>query len=252
MSILLEALRKSERNQQSREVPTIHTGDQSGPVAESLKTGPFVLIIAAVLLLSGWSTWRQYRAPDNGSQPPVTLAQDKTPAASGQLASSPPGAGEGPQSRVSPAANDNTRPQQRTPVESYKGPAPDTSPPASGNTEAPPGGGTANRAAGGSTSRPAKSATASSAPVTVNPAKSVPYEPAPISYWELPDAIRADITEIKFSVLVFANNPADRFVLVNGQRFGEGDSFQPGLVVKEIRRDGIVFKYRIYEFLVER
>ena len=58
--------------------------------------------------------------------------------------------------------------------------------------------------------------------------------------------------EIKFSVLVFASDPADRFVLINGQRFGEGDSVQSGLMVKEIRREGVVFSYRLYQFLVER
>jgi hypothetical protein len=33
---------------------------------------------------------------------------------------------------------------------------------------------------------------------------------------------------------------------------GEGDSAQPGLEVKEIRREGVVFSYRLYQFLVER
>ena len=79
-----------------------------------------------------------------------------------------------------------------------------------------------------------------------------PDEPAPISYWELPDAIRSDVPEIKFSVLVYAADPADRFVLVNGQRLGQGDSIQPGLEVRDIRRDGVIFSYRLYQFLVER
>ena len=82
--------------------------------------------------------------------------------------------------------------------------------------------------------------------------KRSPEEPAPISYWELPDAVRADLQEIKFSVLVYANKPADRFVLINGERLVEGDSPQPGLKVKEIRRDGVIFSYRLYQFLVER
>ena len=73
-----------------------------------------------------------------------------------------------------------------------------------------------------------------------------------VGYWELPDAIRADIPEIKFSVLVYAGEPADRFVLINGQRLAEGDSIQQGLVVEEIRRDGVVFSFRLYQFLVER
>ena len=79
-----------------------------------------------------------------------------------------------------------------------------------------------------------------------------PRQPAPISYWELPDAIRASVPEIKFSVLVYAKNADDRFVLINGQRLGEGDNLQSGPVVKEIRRDGVIFSYRLYQFLVER
>jgi len=83
-------------------------------------------------------------------------------------------------------------------------------------------------------------------------AKPRPLEPEPITYWELPDAIRADVAEIKFSVLVYAKQPEDRFVLINGQRLIEGDSVQPGLVIEEIQRDGVTFSYRLYRFLVER
>jgi general secretion pathway protein B len=89
-------------------------------------------------------------------------------------------------------------------------------------------------------------------PVGAVPEKYHPGEPAPIGYWELPDAVRADIPEIKFSVLVYAANSADRFVLINGQRLEEGDTVQPGLEVREIRRDGVIFSYRLYRFLVER
>jgi general secretion pathway protein B len=104
---------------------------------------------------------------------------------------------------------------------------------------------------------PAATSAAPDQPVTTRPAGTEqpqrdPRETQPISYWELPDAIRESVPEIKFSVLVYAKNPADRFVLINGQRLGEGDTAQPGLVVKEIRLDGVVFSYRLYQFLVER
>lgn len=68
----------------------------------------------------------------------------------------------------------------------------------------------------------------------------------------MPDAIRSEVPEIRYSVLVYNDDPAQRFVLVNGQRLGEGDSAQPGLVVQEIRRDGVIFSYRLYKFLVTR
>jgi general secretion pathway protein B len=60
------------------------------------------------------------------------------------------------------------------------------------------------------------------------------------------------VPEIKFSVLVYAKDPADRFVLINGERMEEGDSPMSGLVVEEIRREGVLFSYRLYRFLVER
>lgn len=79
-----------------------------------------------------------------------------------------------------------------------------------------------------------------------------PGEPEPLGYWDLPDAVRADVPEIKFSVLVYATDPAQRFVLINGQRLTEGDSVKSGLVVEEIQRDGVLFSYRLYRFLVKK
>jgi len=79
-----------------------------------------------------------------------------------------------------------------------------------------------------------------------------PQEPAPISYWELPDSVRAQVPEIKFTVLVYARRPQDRFVLIEGQRLAEGDSLPSGPKIVEIRLDGVVFSYRLYRFLVAR
>jgi general secretion pathway protein B len=79
-----------------------------------------------------------------------------------------------------------------------------------------------------------------------------PEPPPPIGYWDLPDSIRSNVPEIKYSVLVYANDPSDRFVLISGEGLKEGDVVSAGLKVKEIRRDGIIFKYRLYEFLVEK
>ena len=55
MSILLEALRKSEKNQQAHEVPTIHSEDLSGQNSEPLRFLPMasMLIVALVSLLMG-------------------------------------------------------------------------------------------------------------------------------------------------------------------------------------------------------
>ena len=261
MSILLEALRKSEKNQHLRDAPSIHTENQSDPASESLPTGMLVLLLVAALFVSGWFVWHQYQPPAGSYQPPVTLAVDRD-----SVASKPVVADQGdvevtasnPKESVSPGQN-------RTPVESYEstvssdGPTHPGSPaPAAANANTTTGEKTSN---GQLTFKPAtrtepgethSRTAATGEPVGAVPEKYHPGEPAPIGYWDLPDSVRAEIPEIKFSVLVYAANPADRFVLINGQRLGEGDTAQPGLEVREIRRDGVIFSYRLYQFLVER
>jgi len=275
MSILLEALRKSENKRRPHETPTIHTEAQAGSSVEPLRTLPLALLLIAALLLTGWFVWKQYRTPAGSYQPPVTLSADqvhRVPRAA------PAEQGDGG-ATAKPPAMSGAR-QKRTPVESYQPPA-QSKPP---TTTQSPSSGSGQPAAVSRDGNPAPATAAASSsgkegPGAVspsgNPATSSnaglagkqettgtkaaiaekefhPGEPEPIGYWELPDAIRADVPEITFSVLVYAADPADRFVLINGQRLGEGDSLKPGLVVKEIRRDGVVFSYRLYQFLVER
>lgn len=246
MSILLEALRKSEKSQKKHEGPDIHADDQSGSDSESLQTGPLALLLIVALFASGWFVWRQYQLPAGSYQPPVTLSAD-------QVRTVTPVVGDGETTRTAPAGTDNDKPagQQRTPVESYQQAVEDISKPKAGKPKpAKPVSSIGNRPA--INKKPVSGKKASGKPAAAAGKKQAPHKPAPISYWELPDAIRADVPEIRFSVLVYANNPGDRFVLINGQRLGEGDSSQPGLVIQEIRRDGIVFSYRLYRFLVER
>ncbi len=240
MSILLEALRKSEKSRRTQEVPDIHADDQSAPDSESLQTGPLVLLLVAALFVSGWFVWHQYRLPAGSYQPPVELADNKTRPVT------TPVAGEDGTPQAKPAG------QQRTPVETYQQTAEETPQPEAG--EQRPGKPDPSRTDRRPTGQQPASGQqpAADKPVEVSRKEEPPHQPAPISYWELPDAIRADVPEIRFSVLVYANNPVERFVLINGQRLGEGDNSQPGLVVEEIRRDGVVFSYRVYRFLVER
>jgi general secretion pathway protein B len=271
MSILLEALRKSEKNQRSHEAPTIHSDDQAGSTPETLPTIPLVLLLVAALFTSGWFIWRQYQAPAGAYQPPVTLPEAKS-----QQVSKPVVADSGAPADL-PA--DTSTKQSRTPVESYQPPEDIEQAPATAGTQATPDqaarvsepgvnpettagprnaaneavtepGGTSANIVDAGDAAPQPEGRARRAEIAAE--KFHPGDPEPISYWELPDAVRSDIPVIKFSVLVYATDPADRFVLINGQRLGEGDSAQPGLVVKEIRRDGVIFSYRLYQFLVEK
>jgi hypothetical protein len=64
--------------------------------------------------------------------------------------------------------------------------------------------------------------------------------------------VREQIMELRISVMVFAERAADRFILMNGRRWVEGDEPQQGLRVEEIRREGVVFSFQRYRFLLSR
>jgi general secretion pathway protein B len=256
VSILLEALRKSEKNQHSPEAPSIHTDDQQDPATDSIKTGPLALLVVVALFASGWFVWQQYQPPAGSYQPPVTLKADQTRAVTTPAENSEAAGGKTIQAVPSGTVANNSSVRPRTPVESYQAttsnnsqPKPTTPKPA---TPKPAKNDPVKQLVDDSDKQPATRKAPPLGSVGVVKEEPPSRELEPISYWELPDAIRADIPEIKFSVLVYAKNPADRFVLINGQRLVEGDSPQSGLIVKEIRRDGVVFSYRLYQFLVER
>ena len=269
MSILLEALRKSEKNQHLRETPTIHTDNQPVPVSEPLPIRWLVMLLVVALLVIGWFIWRQYQQPAGTDQSPVTQEPAQAPAVA-----APAGADKSPDQTMPSPLPDQAVPksppvsastgQNRTPVESYQAPQSREKPsdpvaktPAKNDRNAATASATPTKESRSGQTAETDLKEPAASPATGKPVKTPaeefdPGKPAPISYWELPDAVRADLPDIKFSVLVYALKPADRFVLLNGQRLGEGDTAQPGLVVKEIRRDGVVFSYRLYNFLVER
>lgn len=76
-------------------------------------------------------------------------------------------------------------------------------------------------------------------------------ESEPISFWQVPQNLRDNMPEIRITVLVYAEQPEDRFLLVNGVRLVEKEELASGITLDEIRRDGAVFLYRNYRFLVK-
>ena len=262
MSILLEALRKSEKSQRAHEAPTIHADDEVTTVPESLATGPLAMLLVSALFMSGWFVWHQYQVPASAAQPAVAGTQEPAPdTAQASVGSQTPVAdtptpvtSDTGTAQVKPSITvaDKSTGKQRTPMESYKAPARSAQKTKPVSTErvavTPPSTKTADAGNNQSTGNDASA----KKPVAVTRSEPRHEIPRPIGYWELPDSIRANVPEIKFSVLVYATNPSDRFVLINGERLVEGGNAGPGLVVKEIRRDGVIFSYRLYQFLVQK
>lgn len=71
-------------------------------------------------------------------------------------------------------------------------------------------------------------------------------------YYELPFNVRKDLPTLTVSMHVFATVPAQRFVVVDGERKVEGETIKEGLTLREIRADGIVLEFRGQKFFYPR
>ena len=281
MSILLDALKKSEEQRQLGKAPTIHSpaAGQGDSRAGAQLWMPLSLIAVSAIVLA-WIGWQQYRLP-------------AAPAAPESVAEAPAGMPVEPQveSRTGPqtetaraaaanrlAANDSPRPEDeesvgggqeeapsaglppealRTPVERFR-PATKalrnvTVMPPDPQAEGQPVAQASPAADTGAAESEAAGEAAGQAAGEARPrqARAEPHLSEPISFWELPQGIRDSLPELHVSVLVYALRPEDRFVLVSGQRLAEKDEYEDGVVLEEIRRDGAVFQYRNYRFLVK-
>lgn len=254
MSILLEALRKSERRERLGEVPNIHQDEQpAGRQGRASRRPLLILLLLLVVLILGWLFWRQYAPPPPAPVATVVPGPVVEETLEQSVAAVPP------PGQARPAPLERSGP--RTPMEGVELPPPQSD--AAQAAEPEPAGqepqvATPQQETFADRPRPAL-VTIDSVPVP--PAQDAagvePDQPPrddrglePISYWQLPDAIRSTLPPMKISVLVYAEQAAERFVLMDGRRRIEGDSVMPGLELIEVRRDGVVMSYQAYRFLV--
>lgn len=57
---------------------------------------------------------------------------------------------------------------------------------------------------------------------------------------DLPEGRKAALPPLALNAHVYADEPTDRFVLINLERYGEGDRIAPGLRIEEIYAGGVV------------
>jgi general secretion pathway protein B len=326
MSILLDALKKSEERRQLGKVPDIHSAVGVDSTAEAGRRRWVLLLLAGVVALgAAWFAWEKFRQP----YAPAGSARDSARAVESPPGAAPEAVGPGPQASVSGEASPGKPPAvPRTPVETMASAAADTPSPA----KQPP---TASQQSDPQKSRVNESFTAFEADPSAVPKKPKPKQVAPteaqrraaakaaavvvprqsvaeaqqrtpaeaqqrtpaeaqqrtpaeaqqrtpaeataatvavprqaaavneqaaqpqppvtepISFWELPQGVRDTLPELRITVLVYAERPEDRFLLLGGQRLREKDEYQEGVVLDEIRRDGAVFLYRNYRFLIK-
>jgi len=273
MSILLEALKKSERQRQLGQTPTLQTSIESQPPSQlSLNHWlPISLMVLSVCSMA-WFGLQQFRKPETvlAAEVPVAVAPATVAQTTQEQRSRTPtetfesGGGNQEQPIVPPApetfakgAEERARLNQSfndftadNDTGETVASASDPASVASAATELSK----ASLVAPEPEPEPEPEAPAvrtrqSTAQPT--PSKVEPHIAEPISYWELPQGVRDDMPETKITVLVYSETPDERFLLVNGQRVVEKEELDSGLVLDEIRRDGAVFLYRKYRFLVK-
>ena len=242
MSILLDALKKSETQRLLGKTPTIHTAVE---VPDAKRETEHQWIALSMLALSAvaiaWFSWQQYRQPvdksDEAGVDVVALPQvAETPVVETQI----PAEAQQRREKLSQSFNsyeaEKDNESDRKVALSSPAIAQDPSDPVA--------------------SQPAsnQSRAAEETKAVTSPRRSSglqPHQSEPISFWQIPQALRDGLPEFRINVLVYAEKPEDRFLLINGQRLVEKEELTAGVVLDEIRRDGAVFRYRNYRFLVK-
>ncbi len=235
MSLILEALRKSEAERQRGRAPGLFVEQAAKPSQQRGVPGwawGLGTLLLLVLLAWGWREWE--RAGLANTVPVSPASMDAAPASVS----------------TSTALSVDAAPAMPAPVPAAPAPIAPTPVPAPAPTAPPP------RSEPVATAPPpVNTAPPPAAPEAIGAATPAPVaEPQPFvpSLSSLAASERTQLPPLKLSMHVFAATPAQRFVILDGRRLGEGASPAAGLVVEEIRRDGLVLSVNGQRFLLAR
>ncbi|WP_397607900.1 general secretion pathway protein GspB [Silanimonas sp.] len=216
MSLILEALRRSEAERRRASPPSL-LGDTAPPRPPQASAWPMALgglLLGGLLAAAAAWWWGFGRAAPEADAPPAVVPAAAAP--DGPIEPVPAAAYAPP-----PAQASITPAPRPTPVAATPPPAAEVEPlvPAAPAAET--------------------TITAPIEPEAVSPATSdsglgprdgdLPW--STVSGEALP--------ALRVSMHVYADDPARRFAIVDGQRRREGETLQPGLTLLEIRRDGL-------------
>ena len=274
MSLLLDALKKSEAQRRRGKAPAVDltTTPPSARSASPRKRWPMLLLPVVLLAAAGPWLWPELssrlaggRAVDgSGEQTPAargepqgtTATAPTSPDMTPRRAAPPPVAGAGRARKIETDEADVSE----TPAEAssealsmaQQEDAPEPLQPAAPALDLASDSKSVSRGAPQSRSdrqRPSASETEAEPEPEPNPGPE-PRENF-IRAWELPQARRGEFPDMKLTVHFYSEVPRDRFVLINGERYTEGQQVEPGVKLAEIRRRGAVVDFAGYRVLIE-
>lgn len=209
MSLILDALRKSERTRQQSLTGQLGAGEV--PTSLSRLPVPWVPLVGALLLMNAMLLW--FFWPHAASTPAIPTAS--TPAA--------PAAPYRP--TVRPLASEIGPGDETVPVLPVPGPV---------SKVAPPG----------------NPSLAAAMPAEVPPVRHYGNQPAVQGIDSLPADLRQALPALHLDVHAYAKDPAERFVVINLQRYHIGDLLAEGPKLVDILPQGAVLEFRGATFLL--
>lgn len=248
MSLILEALRRSEAQRQLGRAPDVLAPMAVPRVSRQARRWPWWLAFALTLAtLWLWTWWRtsqhgERQALTSTSTPPSTPATTAHVADIGarttqEIRPMPPdiiGTVTAPPTPAVLVAVNKQTPASDDPQAGTGTPRQDAAMPTPLATTAHP----SPTISAASTIAAAQPTPAVSAPAPDVPGTTPNDADALLSIADLPSSERAALPALKVSMHVWAEQPGDRFMIVDGERVGEGARLGDRIVLVQIRRDG--------------
>lgn len=226
MSLILEALRKSEAERKRGQAPGLFSPmplppsrRRRAPVWPMLAS-VIALIVLAVIAIRYWPDSANNDAPTTVDAPIAAPSTASAPDTAANTTASAP-----PAPAIAPVTTQAASPPAAVPAAAPPPPAPVVAAPESPTPALP-----------------------AAAPVVAATEPAAEYLPSLAS---LPPDRRASLPPLKLSMHVWSEQPARRIAIIDGQRVSEGSSLS-GAIVAEIRRDGVALEVDGQRYLLPR
>lgn len=277
MSLILEALKKSETERRLGQVPGLMTPVQRTAPRRGSRWPLLVALLLAAALVAAMGWWWMQRevapsaALDDARRAEAAPATPANPPPANDAVVATPAAAEPPASAPAPILPAElpsdpdfvSRERESRPVAANT-PEPidpdQPAPRALPQPVAPPAPRPGAQTPRATPTMPAATVQSpASAPASLTAPEATPTPPAAEETLEylprlvdLPAGERDALPPLKLTMHVYAADAVARFVVVDGQRMGQGERLSPTLTLTEIRRDGAVFESDGRRFLIPR